>query len=58
MELQKIQMKLKEKTIFDQKSYIEELFAQINELKDEKQANKKLQNQDVKRKFEESKIEG
>ena len=48
-------MEFKAKKNSNQKNRMKELFAQINELRDEKQFNKKLQNEDNKRKFDEIK---
>ena len=50
-----IQKDFKEREISDQKNNIEKLFAKIEELKDEKDFNQRLKNQDIKKKLNEYK---
>ena len=49
IKIHEIQKDLKERVIFDQKNDIEKLFAEIEELKDEKDFNQRLKNQDIKK---------
>ena len=49
IEIHKIEEKYKEKIISNQKNYIEKLYAQIEELKDENDFNQRLKNQDIKK---------
>jgi len=58
IKLKEFQMESKEMQISDQKNCMKGLFAQIDELRDEKQLNQKLQSQNFNRKFNESKVEG
>ena len=57
IKIHEIQKDLKERVIFDQKNDIEKLFAEIEELKDEKDFNQRLKNQDVKKQLNEYKEE-
>ena len=50
--IQEIQMESKKQQIFYQKNSIEKLLAQIEELKDEQDFNKRLQNQYIKNAFD------
>ena len=49
IKIHEIQKEFKEQRISDQKNDIEKLSAQIKELKDEKDLNQRLKNQDIKK---------
>ena len=55
IKIHEIQKEFKEREIFDQKNDIEKLFAKIEELKDEKDFNQRLKNQDIKKQLNEYK---
>ena len=49
IEIHKIDEKYKEKNISNQKNHIENLYVQIDELKEENDFNQRLKNQDIKK---------
>ena len=55
IKIHEIQKEFKEREIFDQKIDIDNLFAKIEELKDEKDFNQRLKNQDIKKQLNEYK---
>ena len=57
IKLHEIQKEFKEQLILDQKDDIEKWSVQIKELKDEKDFNQRLKNQDIKKKLNEYKEE-